>query len=179
MDTVRHIPRKRSRQRGISLIETMIASVVLVIGFAGTMSIFSVAVVRNSNNGEIGTLTTEYSQDKMEQLMALSFSDGTSDTTVYPSSPTGGTGLGGAMSGNHTVGSVDPSSPSAGYVDYLDRSGNLLSSSSGAFFTRQWSIATNGAGNLKTINVVTRTIALPAAQGAPPVTSLVCSMTKM
>jgi Tfp pilus assembly protein PilV len=171
------LERHNLRQRGITLVETMIACVVLLVGFVGTMSLFSVAVVRNSTKGEIGTLVTEYAQDKMEQMMALSYSDATSNTTVYPSQATGGTGLGGVMAGNQTIGSVDSSAPAAGYVDYLDRSGDLLTSSTGAYFIRQWSITTNAAGNLKTITVLARAAYLPSLQGAPPAVTVVCSRT--
>ena len=167
--------RKKNKQRGITLVETMIASMVLLIGFVGTMSLFSVALVRNSTNGEIGTLVTEYAQDKMEQLMALSYADSTSQTAVYPSQPTGGTGLGGAMAGNRTLGSVDTSAISSGYVDYLDRSGNLLTSSTGAYFIRQWTITTNAAGNLKTITVLARAAHRLTAQGAAPQVTIVCN----
>jgi len=179
MNNLPNQTRNRSRQRGLTLIETMIAAVVLVIGFVGTMSLFSVAVVRSSSNGEIGTRITEYAQDKMEQLMALNYADGTSNTAVFPSQSTGGTGVGGLMAGGQTVGSVDSSSPATGYVDYLDRSGNLLVSSSGAFFIRQWSITTNAAGNLKTLTVLTRAAALPVSQGAPPTTTLICSKSNL
>lgn len=175
MTNVSHLGKNNLRQRGFTLLETMIACVVLLVGFVGTMSLFSVAVVRNSTNGEIGTLVTEYAQDKMEQLMALSYSDATSKTTVYPSQATGGTGLGGSMGGNQTIGSVDKSAPVDGYVDYLDRSGNLLTSSAGAYFIRQWSVTTNTAGNLKTITVIARAAYLPSLQGVPPAVTLVCN----
>src|SRR5579862_200584 len=101
-------------QRGLSLIETMVAAVVLLVGFVATMSLFTVAVVQNSTQGDEGTRVTEYAQDKMEQLMALSFSDGATNTTVYPPASSGGTGLGGTMAGSATVGSVNPASPSTG-----------------------------------------------------------------
>ena len=55
----------------------------------------------------------------MEQLLALAFNDSTSNTTVIPTASTGGTGL--AIGG-----SSDPASPSSGYMDYLDITGNIL-----------------------------------------------------
>jgi len=175
MTSIRKRQKSKARQRGTTLIETMIAAVVLVVGFVSTMSLFSVAVIRNSSEGEVGTLVTEYAQDKMEQLMALNFTDSGTNTTVSPTQTTGGTGLGGSMAGNQVVGNVAIASPSTGYVDYLDRSGNLLSNSTGAYFVRQWSIATNATANLKTITVRTRALSTTASQGAAPDTTLVCS----
>ena len=175
MASVPERQKSKARQRGTTLIETMIAAVVLVVGFVSTMSLFSVAVIRNSSEGEVGTLVTEYAQDKMEQLMALNFTDSGTNTTVSPTQATGGTGLGGSMAGNQVVGSVGVASPSTGYVDYLDRSGNLLSNSTGAYFVRQWSIATNATANLKTISVRTRVVSTTPSQGAAPDTTLVCS----
>ena len=92
-------PGQRARQRGITLIETMVAAVVLLIGCGATMSLFSVAVAQISSQGDVGTRVTQYAQDKMEQLMVLSFEDFSTDTTVDPLQPTGGTGLGGVMAG--------------------------------------------------------------------------------
>jgi len=161
-------------QRGLSLIETMVAAVVLLIGFVATMSLFTVAVVQNSAQGDEGTRVTEYAQDKMEQLMALGFSDGATNTTVYPPASSGGTGLGGTMAGSATVGSVNPASPSTGYVDYLNRSGALLTTSTGAFYDREWSITTNAGANLKTITVYVWIASLPRDQGPPPTATLVC-----
>ncbi len=162
-------------QRGLSLIETMVAAVVLLVGFVATMSLFTVAVVQNSTQGDQGTRVTEYAQDKMEQLMALSFSDGATNTTVYPPASSGGTGLGGTMAGSATVGSVNSASPSTGYVDYLDRNGALLTSSTGSFYKREWSVQTNAGATLKTITVYVWTSSQLRDQGPPPTTTLVCT----
>src|SRR5438105_6460374 len=94
--------------RGFSLVEVMIAMALLVIGLGAVLGMFTVAVGDNANQGESGTRVTEYAQDKMEQLVALSFSDGSTDTTVYPPAGTGGTGLGGNLAASTTVGGVTP-----------------------------------------------------------------------
>src|SRR5260370_4959507 len=107
-------------ERGGTLIETMIASVILAVGILGVMGLLSVAVTQNWNQGDRGTRATEYAQDKMEQLLALSFSDGASNTTVYPTQSSGGTGLGGVMAGSSTVGGIMAGSPVTSYVDYID-----------------------------------------------------------
>jgi hypothetical protein len=88
--------------------------------------------------------TTEYAQDKLEQLMALSFGDTTSDTRVFPATTAGGTGL-------TPGGSSDTSAPSANYVDYLDINGNVLAAGGGPpanwFYMRAWRIEEVNAGN--------------------------------
>ena len=168
-------PGQRARQRGITLIETMVAAVVLLIGCGATMSLFSVAVAQISSQGDVGTRVTQYAQDKMEQLMVLSFEDFSTDTTVDPLQPTGGTGLGGVMAGGQTLGSTDPAAPVGGYVDYLDGSGQRTTDPTGASYVRQWSISTNTSATLKTITVRVGVTVQLAARGLPPNTTLVCS----
>jgi Tfp pilus assembly protein PilV len=165
-------------QRGLSLIETMIAVLILLIGIVSVMSLFTVAVTQNANQGEFATRTTEYGQDKMEQLLTLSFTDSATNTAVYPSVSSGGTGLGSGLTAGNTVGSVDTTAPATGYVDYLDAQGTLLTGSiSGWFYKRQWSISLNGAGTVKTVTVVVIT-KTQAGAGKPPSTRLVSYKTK-
>jgi len=165
--------KKPSRaERGATLIETVIALLILTIGVLGVMGALSVAITQNWNQGDRATRVTEYAQDKMEQLLALSFSNATSNTAVYPTQSTGGTGLGGVMAANATVGGVTAGSPVTGYVDYFNSAGTLQSASTGALYIRQWSISTNSTGSLKTITVVTR--AMISSWGATaPFTTLV------
>ncbi len=168
-------PRKligRTRDRGGALIEMMIASLVLLVGIVPLAGVFSVAVATNGQ-GDIANRTALNAQDKMEQLLALSFADGTANTRVYPTAAAGGTGLGGAMAGNTTVGSVDPAAPVAGYVDYLTFQGVLQIAAPGAMYRRQWSISTDATGNLKTITVLVTVVAW-TGQGLAPSTTVVC-----
>ena len=162
-----------TRESGTSLIETVVGLLILTVGVVGVMGFLSIAVTQNWNQGDRSTRTTEYAQDKMEQLMALSFSDASSNTTVYPTASTGGTGLGGAMSGSTTVGSIAAGSPVTQYVDYIDASGVLTTNSTGALYSRQWSITTNATATLKTISVVVRAMIQTTNGAAPPVTTLV------
>jgi type II secretory pathway pseudopilin PulG len=164
-------------QRGLSLIEAMIATMVFLFGIVSVMSLFTVAATQNANQGEFATRTTEYAQDKMEQLLTLSFTDSATDTTVYPPAASGGTGLGSGLTAGNTVGSVNTAAPSTGYVDYLDGQGTLLTGSAGWFYKRQWSISLNAAGTLKTINVVVITKS-QAGSSKPPSTRLVSNKTK-
>ena len=166
--------RQRLRdERGATLIETMCAIVILTIGSLGVIGLLSIAVTQNWNQGDRATRVTEYAQDKMEQLLALNFSDGTSNTATYPTQSTGGAGLGGLMAGSTTVGGVASGSVVSGYVDYIDSSGNLETNSTGALYVRQWSVTTNAAANLKTITVVVRAL-ISSTNGVPaPATTLV------
>lgn len=166
--------KNRQLERGETLVETMISAVVLLIGLLGVMgAISTVAVKQNWNQGDRGTRTTEYAQDKMEQLLALNFNDGTSNTAgVYPTQSTGGTGLGGVMAANSSVGSVTTGAPVTAYVDYVNSAGNLQTSSTGAKYVRQWMISTDATGRLKTITVVTRALSTGNGQ-TEPITKLV------
>lgn len=134
---------------------------------------FTVAVSQDSSRGDVATRTAVFAQDKMEQLLALTFNDSSSNTTVYPTASSGGTGLGGVMAGSATVGGITPASPIASYVDYLD-AGAQQTTATGASFMRQWMISTNSAGNLKTITVLT-TVVSWSGQGLAPSVTLVCT----
>ncbi|MFN2406670.1 MAG: hypothetical protein ABR594_11490 [Pyrinomonadaceae bacterium] len=158
-------------ERGETLVETMLSSLILGIGILTVVGALSaVGTKQNWNQGDRGTRTTEYAQDKMEQLLALSFSDAASNTAVYPTQSTGGTGLGGVMAGSSTSGGVVAGSPVTGYVDYLNSAGSLQTSSTGALYVRQWSISTNAAGNLKTITVMARALGSSAGDSEPSTT---------
>jgi type II secretory pathway pseudopilin PulG len=175
-------------ERGITLIETILAGAILTIVAAGLLPIFVVGIQATNQQGDIATRTTEYAQDKMEQLLSLSatnissegFNDGWTDTTVFPSNPTGCTnsgtsicGLGGTMAASSTMGSIPPAAPVTHYVDYLDVNGNLLTTSTGAYYTRQWKIVTDSTATLKTITVVVTSSQAAGFKGAPPSTTLV------
>ena len=160
-------------ERGTTMLETVVALVILLIGVMAIIGLLSIAVTQNWNQGDRSTRSTEYAQDKMEQLMALTFTDGSSNTSVYPTASTGGSGLGGTMSGNSTVGGVTSGSPVSQYVDYIDASGNLQTTSTGALYIRQWSISTNSSANLKTITVVVRAMIATTGGTVWPSTTLV------
>ena len=56
---------------GFTLIETVFALTILMIVAAGVMPLALVAVKATENQGHLAARTTEYAQDKLEQLMAL------------------------------------------------------------------------------------------------------------
>ncbi|HVB98615.1 MAG TPA: hypothetical protein VNJ12_04690 [Candidatus Dormibacteraeota bacterium] len=156
----------RSPESGLTLIETMVASVVLLVGVVAMMGMFGVAVSQNQDQGRLAVQTATYCQNKLQELESLHFLDSSTDTGTWPPSLSGGTGLCGAMlpGATATCGGIDPSAPVSGFVDYLDADGNPVEGLAGAVFVRQWEITTDATGTLKTITVFTRAI----APGPPP-----------
>jgi len=169
--TVRHVQfRKRSGgQDGVTILETLIALSVLLVVSVGILAMGMVAMTTTENQGHRAARTAEYAQDKAEQLLSLAYKDQGSDTTVFPTADTGGTGL-------QVGGSSDPNAPVAQYVDYLDKDGNLLASGGGApagwFYERVWQISTPaGTANLKQITV-TATAAAGVSRAQAPRSSV-------
>jgi hypothetical protein len=80
----------RAPERGSTLIEVVIASAIMVTMMAGLMSMGAITLATTENQGHLAARTAEYAQDKMEQLLALAYTDAISDTTTFPSSGTGG-----------------------------------------------------------------------------------------
>jgi prepilin-type N-terminal cleavage/methylation domain-containing protein len=155
----------RKSQAGMSLLETMIALAILLIVAAGIMGLATTATSTTETQGHLASRTTEYAQDKMEQLLALKFCDGPTngtDTTVFPAVVNaGGTGLAGCNNpgGNPPTalagGSLNTATPTNGYVDYLDSSGNLVSSTATWEYIRVWQISVpSGSSGLKQVSVL-------------------------
>lgn len=183
---------RRGSERGVTLIETLMADLILIIVVAGLMPVFALGLRTTNLQGDVATRTTEYAQDKMEQLLTLSainlssdgFNDGTTDTTVFPSNTTGSTGctgtganicgLGGTMLGSTSIGSIPPAAPVTWFSDYLDVNGNLLTSSTGAYYRRQWKITTDSTATMKTITIVATSLQQGGILGLAPSTTLVC-----
>jgi prepilin-type N-terminal cleavage/methylation domain-containing protein len=132
-------------QRGFSLVETMVGLLLLLVVAAGVLPLSVFALRITENHGHLMARATEYAQDKLEQLMALSYGDTISDTRVFPAADTGGTGL-------TAGGSVDPAAPVHLYVDYLNIEGALLASTAGSqpagwYYQRTWRIEEVGAAD--------------------------------
>jgi Tfp pilus assembly protein PilV len=164
-----------SRERGVTIIETLIASLVMIVGVVSTMGVFSYSVGMSKDQGDITSRAITYSQDKMEQLMSLNYTDASTDTTsnTYPMPLTGGTGLGGDMAANTSVGSLNTSSPTTGYVDYITFDGVRQTTSTGAFYVRAWQISIDSS-KLKTMKVVTVALGTAGGRGVAPQVELVC-----
>ena len=159
-----------SNEAGVSLIETLAATALILIAIAGMGSMGVVGMTSTENQGHLAARCTEYAQDKMEQLLVLAWTDTDADTRVFPAAAVGGTGL--AVGGSSVT-----AAPAAGYVDYLDQSGNLLPSGAGVpdnwYYVRAWSVASPSV-NLKRITV-TATVRSTLGRTQPPsstVTSL-------
>ena len=155
----RYKNRERRGEAGISLLETMIALGILMIISLGILTMAMVSITTTENQGHLAARTTEYAQDKMEQLLGLSFTDGnsgpgtgTDTTSIDTTNNTYTLGTGG--NGLYAGGSV--TTASNGYVDYLDASGNPLGGGAtkpnNTFYIRMWQI-TDTTSNLKTITV--------------------------
>ena len=170
----------RNSESGLTLIETVIALALLLVVAVGVLGLGAVALATTENQGHLMARTAEYAQDKMEQLLALKFCDATSDTTVLPTSSAGGQGLAGCAAplnnnGTGIGGSSDPTAPVAGFVDYLDDSGNLLPTGTGGAapngwkYIRAWQISSaNAANTVKQITVTVKVSREIASAGALP-----------
>lgn len=136
------------RDDGFTLLETIVALGILAVVAAGILPLGIVATKATENQGHLMARTTEYAQDKLEQLMALSYGDSVTDTRVFPAATSGGTGL--------TVGgSLNPNNPITGYADYLDIDGNVVTNDTW-YYKRIWQISQpSGTTNLKEITVLT------------------------
>src|SRR3989441_9601105 len=129
-------------ERGTTLIETAIASGILLVTLAGLLSMGTIATMHTENQGHLAPRTTEYAQDKMEQLLGLAYSDAVADTIPFPAIFVGGSGL--AVGGNN-----DPAAPVNKYVDWLSADGSLLGGGTAApddevaghwFYERVWKV---------------------------------------
>src|SRR5947207_6964570 len=85
--------RRLRDEQGTTLIETTIASGILLVTLAGLMGMGALATMHTENQGHLAPRTTQYAQDKMEQLLALGYNDSTSNTVVFPAAGGGGSGL--------------------------------------------------------------------------------------
>src|SRR5712692_7566101 len=161
------LSRSRKAQAGLTVMETVIALAMLVIVATGVMGLAAVAVSTTETQGHLAARTAEYSQDKMEQLLALKFCDGGTngtsgtDTTVFPGVVGAGTGLAGCSDMVNGVpqagGGLSITAPTAGYVDYLDANGNLVGSGANWEYIRVWQITVPaGSVGLKQIAVLTQ-----------------------
>jgi hypothetical protein len=125
-------------EHGTTLIETTIASAILLVVMVGLLSMAALATTYTENHGHLEARTTEYAQDKMEQMLALAYSDSGSNTVVFPAAAIGGTGL--AIGGG-----VNTAAPVNGYVDWLAYDGSLLGGGTTApeswFYERVWQVS--------------------------------------
>lgn len=170
-------PETRLRaEDGLGLLEVVVALSLMLVLALGILPLGVVALSITENQGHLSARTTEYSQDKMEQLLSLTYNDASTDTRVFPSALAGGTGL--VVGGN----SNPNTTPVAGYVDYLDVNGNLVASAgstapTGWFYRRVWQISLPSGTNLMKRVAVTTIVAHAFPYGRTPQTTLVAMKT--
>jgi hypothetical protein len=149
---------KLKTERGTTLIETVIATSLLLVVMIGLLSMAALATVYTENHGHLEARTTEYAQDKMEQLLALVYTDIHADTITFPALPVGGTGLA-------VGGSSNTATPVNGYVDWLKQDGSLLGGGTtppdGWFYQRVWQISQPSTG----VKEITITATVKSAVG--------------
>jgi hypothetical protein len=143
-------PPRHDSERGLSIVECVFAISLMTVLALGLMPLGVIATLTTENQGHLAARTTEYAQDKLEQLLSLSFGDASTDTRVFPAADAGGSGLAAG-------GSSDPAAPADQYVDYLDVDGTLVPSAGGVepngwFYKRVWSI-TDLSNSLKELTV--------------------------
>jgi Tfp pilus assembly protein PilV len=120
---------------GVTLIETLIAVLIAVVGLFSVGGLIFQGTVTNKNQGTEVTRATIYAQDKMEKLLSLNFSSCTQAAIAQPSScnttnisATGWTDglLAGGAIGPSVQATCPTSGASVGYIDFLDSNGIQL-----------------------------------------------------
>jgi hypothetical protein len=143
--------RRLAREEGTTLIETTIACGILLVVLAGLMSMGTLATMHTENQGHLAPRTTEYAQDKMEQLLSLAYGNISSNTVLFPTAGAGGSGLA-------VGGSSNTAAPAANYVDWLAQDGSLLGGGTAApatwFYERVWQVTCASAAYVPAVACV-------------------------
>ncbi len=140
---------RRLDQSGVTLVETLIAMLILLFGLLAMAHVLSFGTIASKTLGRDSTKTTAYAHDKMEELLNLAFGDTTTNVTVNAPFPANGIGL-------TAGGGITPGTPVTGYADYLDANGSRTTSGAAAY-VRQWQIINDATGLKRIIVVVTST----------------------
>ena len=142
----------RCGESGSSLVEVLIAALIMATGVVAMVRLLSIAVDSNVA-ARSRTFATVLATQKIEQLRALAWTidragalieDLTTNTATAPES-SGGTGL--QLSPPNAL-----TQNTAGFVDHLDARGAVVGAGTEAparaVYTRRWSIAATGDGSL-------------------------------
>ena len=134
----------RSGETGSTLVEVLIAMVILMTGMLSMAKLMTTATVTNTG-ARTETLASVFAEQKIEQLRSLAYgfdmsglpvTDIDTDTSVSPEAP-GGTGLS-PSPGN----SLQQNTP--GFVDHIDAHGQIVGNGAQApgtaMYTRRWSV---------------------------------------
>ena len=140
-----HAPGRAAGEKGFSLLEVLVATTILTVALSALAQLFAISTRANSG-AKVTTYAAILAQQKKEQLrgltlgfdyLGLPLTDTTTDITVIPELPAGGKGL--SPSPGNTLGAN-----TAGYCDFLDRSGNSLGGGTtppdGTVYIRRWSV---------------------------------------
>jgi hypothetical protein len=136
---------RRSGESGTTLVEVLVATLILISGVLTMAQMFTISTKSNMSSRHT-TLTTVLADQKLEQLRALTWgfdlqglpvSDFSTDTSVEPEVPNGGTGLQPSPST-----ALQENTP--GYVDHMNVNGQIVGNAAqppaAAVYTRRWSI---------------------------------------
>lgn len=156
------------------MLEVLIGASITVVAVFGLVQLFVMSARANARARDTA-FAAVLAAEKIEQLRALTWgfdlaglpvADTTTDTTVFPERPGGGTGLGTSPPGSLVTNTQ-------GYCDFLDARGRSLSSGpnppSGTAYIRRWAIdplaADPAGGIVLQVLVVERTTASAGAGG--------------
>ena len=159
-------------QRGFSLIETLVATGVMVVGVVGLAGLFVTGTTADQNSHQ-NTYATLLATQKMEQLRGLVFAfdqfglpitDGTTNLALDPPVPGGSCPPACGLTAGGSLGDDGTGINSDGYVDYVDGNGNSLGGGPTApvntVYIRRWMIQPhpNNPANTVVLQVLVSTI---------------------
>ena len=133
-------------ESGMTLVESLMAIVILLIGLLAMAQVMAFCVVASKNYGRDAGKTTVIARDKMEELSSLPFLSLTAG------------------------GSVDPAAPTTGYVEYFNLAGGTTTQAAAAY-TRQWQVISDSATVRRIIVLVTSNKSIK--YGVAPSTTMV------
>jgi Tfp pilus assembly protein PilV len=144
------MPVRQPTDRGASLVEAMIAILVAFVAMAGIGTAVFRASITNKNQGTEQARLTVLAQEKMEELLRLSYGQVTTNTTLITNS---GWAVGlSAGGGTAKLPGTDPTTECAaagaqGYVDFLDKNGIPLGATNSPIGTTCVDAMTNTNAN--------------------------------
>jgi type II secretory pathway pseudopilin PulG len=167
--TVRMAFEESTRERGFSLIETLIAIGLLIVVAGSLAQLFAIGQRSNARARDF-SMSSILAAAKVEQIRSLSWgfdlagqplTDRSADLSVSPERPTGGVGL-------HTSPSDALDRNVDGYCDFLDASGVPLGTGSSpplnTSYIRRWSVVPVAADPVNGLVIQVRVVGRSAAE---------------
>jgi Tfp pilus assembly protein PilV len=186
--------KRMAKDQGVSLIETMIAVLISLIGVFGLAQVVFLSMVQNKNQGAEVTRATIYAQDKIEKLLSLDYASCTQSPSSQPATcNTTNISAGNWTMGLYAGGQVTPvvadcptSGNSVGYIDFLDTNGLQVPgatpatscaaiASSAVSYIRMWQVTTlasTGGPEMREIMVSVYAQSAVSAPGGKPIVQL-------